>query len=193
MSQMPDPYDLRGDRELIVLAREEPEAFAAFYRRHVDGVLAYFVRRTRRADLALDLTAETFAAALSSAHRYRPGTAPAEAWLYGIARNKLAHAVRRGTVDQRVRRRLEMQPLAVDDSGLELVERRAADSASGLMKRLAELPADQRRAVEAHVLDERDYAEIAAELDCSASVIRQRVSRALRTLRPHAEQGAADA
>ncbi|MEJ7788211.1 MAG: RNA polymerase sigma factor [Solirubrobacteraceae bacterium] len=190
---MPDPYDRLEDRTLIALSRKEPEAFAAFYRRHVDNVLGYFMSRTHRADLSLDLAAETFAAALSSAHRYRPGSAPAEAWLYGIARNKLAHAVRRGSVDQRLRQRLRLEPLAVDDAGLEMVERRAAAGQSALMERLAALPTDQRAALEAHVLEERDYSEIAAELDCSTSVIRQRVSRALSKLRPHAEQGAPDA
>lgn len=188
---MPVPYDRREDAELLLLARKEPDAFAAFYRRHVDRVLAFFMRRTRRADLALDLTAETFAAALASAPRYR-AHAPAEAWLYGIARHKLAHSARRGKVEERMRQRLQMEPLGVDDAALELVERRAEAGASGLLERLRELPADQRRAVEAHVFDERDYTDIAEELACSSSVIRQRVSRALRSLRVQIEQGAND-
>lgn len=82
------------------------------------------MRRAGRADLALDLTAETFAAALASAPRYR-AEAPAEAWLFGIARHKLAHSARRDTVEERTRQRLKMEPLNVDDAALELVERRA--------------------------------------------------------------------
>lgn len=38
---MPVAYDRREDAELLSLARKEPEAFAAFYRRHVDRVLAF--------------------------------------------------------------------------------------------------------------------------------------------------------
>ncbi len=45
------------------------------------------------------------------------------------------------------------------------------------------LPADQRAAVRARVIDGRDYAELAGELDCTELVVRQRVSRGLRTLR----------
>ena len=45
------------------------------------------------------------------------------------------------------------------------------------------LPPDQREALRLRVLDERDYAEIARELECSEAVVRQRVSRATRTLR----------
>jgi DNA-directed RNA polymerase specialized sigma24 family protein len=45
------------------------------------------------------------------------------------------------------------------------------------------LPADERRAVELRVIDERDYGEIATELRCSELVVRKRVSRGLAHLR----------
>jgi DNA-directed RNA polymerase specialized sigma24 family protein len=45
------------------------------------------------------------------------------------------------------------------------------------------LPAEQRAAVRGRVIDGRDYAELARELDCTELVVRQRVSRGLRTLR----------
>src|SRR5215211_237330 len=50
-----------SDDEL--LTSRELGSFAVFYRRHVEGVLAFFARRTRDAELAADLTAETFAGA----------------------------------------------------------------------------------------------------------------------------------
>jgi RNA polymerase sigma-70 factor (ECF subfamily) len=50
------------------------------------------------------------------------------------------------------------------------------------------LPADQREALRLRVLDEREYAEIATELRCSEAVVRQRVSRATRTLRAQVER-----
>ena len=49
-----------SDDEL--LASLEPGSFAVFYRRHVEDLVAFFMRRTRNAELAADLTAETFAA-----------------------------------------------------------------------------------------------------------------------------------
>jgi len=45
------------------------------------------------------------------------------------------------------------------------------------------LPADQLQALRARVIDEREYDEIARDLDCSEAVVRKRVSRALSTLR----------
>jgi DNA-directed RNA polymerase specialized sigma24 family protein len=50
------------------------------------------------------------------------------------------------------------------------------------------LPADQRVAVEARIVDDRSYADIASEMRCSESVVRKRVSRGLATLREQIEE-----
>src|ERR687894_2211648 len=102
--------DRRSDEGLLQAVPQEPEAFAVFYRRHVTPLLGYFLRRTRDPELAADLTAETFAAALDGAHRFDPARGPAVGWLYGIARRRLADAQRRGAVEDRARRRPGMQP-----------------------------------------------------------------------------------
>jgi RNA polymerase sigma factor (sigma-70 family) len=177
--------DPRGDDELLRSARADPDAFAVFYRRHAHALLGYFYRRTGDAELAADLTAETFAAALDGAHRFRPERGPAVAWLYGIARRLLGHALRRGVVEDRARRRLGMSPLTLTDEGLERVEAIAAADATAHALQVAfdALPADQRSAIQARVLDGRDYEEIARGAHTSASVIRQRVSRGLAGLR----------
>ena len=181
--------DERSDDDLLAATRTEPEAFAVFYRRHVEALLAYFARRTRDAELAADLTAETFAAALAGAHRHRPDKGPAVAWLYGIARRQLAHAARKGAVEDRARRRLGMAPLQLTDEALERVEALAtADASAALIREgLEALPADQREAVLARVLEEQDYAEIASHARTSESVVRKRVSRGLAGLRSRLE------
>ena len=169
------------DDLLLGYAAGDPDAFVAFYRRHLPAVLGYFLRRTGDAELTADLTAETFAAALLAAPRYRPGERPALAWLYGIAGHKLADSRRRGRVEDEARQRLALEPLAVDDDDLARVERLAASGEAEAA--LASLPADQRDAVVARVLEERPYAEIATEMHCSELLVRQRVSRGLKALR----------
>jgi RNA polymerase sigma factor (sigma-70 family) len=161
-------------------AREDGEVFAVFYRRHARGLLGFFRRRVESTEVAFDLTAETFAAALESLARYVPGPEPASAWLYGIARNKLGEAVRAGVVQDRARRALAMEPIALDDEAIECLERQ---SATTVVTALDALPADQAAAIRARHLDGRDYAEIAEALRCSESVVRKRVSRGLQTLR----------
>lgn len=180
-----DSFERLSDEELLAATRREPEAFGAFYRRHEKAMLLFFLRRTADAEVAADLTAEVFAAALGSSRRFRPGRAPAIAWLHGIANNKLAASRNRGRVEERARRRLEAEPLVLTDEAIERVEALAdaERSAEILEELLGQLPPEQHEAVRSHVVEERQYGEIATELECSQAVIRQRVSRGLRTLR----------
>ena len=82
-----------------------------------------------------------------------------------------------------------MAPLTLTDEALERVEALATADASAQVLRegLAAMPADQREAVLARVLDEQDYAEIAAGARTSESVVRKRVSRGLAGLRSRLE------
>jgi RNA polymerase sigma factor (sigma-70 family) len=162
-----------------------PHRFEDFYERNERAVLAYFLRRTRRADLAADLTAETFARALAGCERFDPGEGSESAWLFGIARHLLADSVRAGQVEDSMRRRLGMEPLALDDGALARIDELDGGEA---LAALGELPDEQREAISAHVLEERDYRELASELHCSPSVVRQRVSRGLRALRSRLEE-----
>jgi RNA polymerase sigma factor (sigma-70 family) len=181
--------DQRSDEALLRACGAEPEAYAVFYRRHVAPLLAYFLRRTGDVELAADLTAETFAAALDGAGRFRPERGAAVAWLYGIARRQLASALRRGHVEDRARRRLGIARVELTDHALERVEALAAvdATAAALHVALDGLPADQREAVEARVLDERAYRDIATAARTSESVVRKRVSRGLAGLRSRLE------
>ena len=180
----PKRRDRRSDQELLTRARTtEPEAFTIFYERHVDVVLAFLRRRTSSPEVAADLMAETFAAALLALHA---NTAPEQlevpvAWLLGIARNKLFESYRRGKVEAAAREKLGLEPLVLDDSDLALVDEL---SEPDLVSQLADLlPADQLQALRARVIDEREYDDIARDLHCSEAVVRKRVSRALSTLR----------
>jgi RNA polymerase sigma factor (sigma-70 family) len=171
----------QDDELLTRFAQGDPDAFVAFYRRHLSAVLGFFLRRTGDPELTADLTAEVFAAALLAAERFRPGEQPALAWLYGIAAHKLADSRRRGRVQDEARRRLGLDPLAIDDAELARVEE-MADTGAAESAVLA-LPPAQRDAVLARVVEERPYAEIADQMQCSELLVRQRVSRGLRSLR----------
>ena len=131
---------LPTDDELLCSA--DPEAFGAFYDRHVKSLLGYFARRTRDPEVAADLTAETFASALVARRRFKPDGPPAAAWLFAIAARRLADYQRRGRVELRMRRSLEMERRAV--------KRGPTPRSSGcsvmtpLESMLAELPPEQR-------------------------------------------------
>jgi RNA polymerase sigma factor (sigma-70 family) len=173
--------DRLGDDELLALTPRRPEAFAVFYQRHERALLGYLVRRTGDPELAADLSAETFAAALLSVRRFDAKRGGALAWTFGIAHHKLVRALERGRVEDRARRRLRLPPLVLEDDALERVARLGGDARVDEL--LAQLPAPQAEAVRARVIDERPYGRIAADIRCSESVVRQRVSRGLATLR----------
>jgi RNA polymerase sigma-70 factor (ECF subfamily) len=155
-----------------------------FYDRHARAVLEYFARRTRDPDSAADLTAETFAAAIVARARFRPGPEPASAWLFGIARHKLADFHRRGAAENRALRRLGVERPRLDEVDAQLVAL-MADEVSGQL--LSALPEDERRAIQAHILEGREYAEIAAAAVISEPAARMRVSRGLTRLRARVE------
>lgn len=172
------------DDELLLMARTRPEAFGAFYRRHAEGVLRFFARRTFDPEAAAELTAETFAAALGSRRRFLPRGAGAEAWLYGIARHQLSRFFRKGAVDARARQRIGLPEQAVSDQDYERIEelmdfdqvRRAVADAFSLLSE------EQREAVTLRVVEGRTYAEVAEALVCTQQAARARVSRGLKRL-----------
>ncbi len=173
-----------GDGELLVLSREEPDAFAALYERYATAILGFFARRTLDPEAAAELTAETFAEAFASRARYRDRGAGGAAWLYGIARHQLGRFFRTGAVDARARRRLGMPDRDLAPEDYERIEElidfervgRAIAKAFGLLSE------EQREAMTLRVIEGRPYREVAEQLACSEETARARVSRGLKRL-----------
>jgi len=66
---------------------DDADAFSRMYERDSERVLLFLARRTLDADVAVELTAERFALALSSWRRLRELTPEqARAWLFTVAR-----------------------------------------------------------------------------------------------------------
>lgn len=169
----------RSDAEL--LSARDTRSFEVFYRRHFESLLGFFARRTRDPELAADLTAETFAAALSSRRRYRPEKGRADSWLFSIAYHKLTDAQRRGAAEDRARRRLGMERIELTDRDLARIEQLADEDRARAS--IEDLPPDQRDAIKAHIVRGRTYEDIAASLNTSEAVVRKRVSRGLAAVR----------
>lgn len=169
-------------RAIARIAAGDEDAFSAFYREHLDAVVAFFARRVGDRELAFDLTAETFAAVVAGAGAYR-GEAPPVAWLFGIARNKLRESLRRDRVADAARRRLGLEPVLVEDSDLRRIEERVTSGEGALSRALAGLTEPTRLALLARLVEEEEYGEIAARMRCSEQVVRQRVHRGLKQLR----------
>ncbi len=173
----------RSDQQLLDATREgEIDAFGLLFERHAETVLAFLRRRIAGAEAA-DLTAETFAAALDATMAGRAGSVPnAAAWLIGIARFKLIDSYRSARVEDQARRRLAIEPLEIEDAELARIDELAGPGLPA-QAALAQLSVEEREAIIARILHERDYEEIARELDQTQTTIRKRVSRGLTRMR----------
>ncbi|MEZ5100073.1 MAG: RNA polymerase sigma factor [Thermoleophilia bacterium] len=173
------------DARLLRDARRDPDAFRDFYRLHAAWVERWLRQQVGDAGLANDLTAETFAQALLSLHRFR-GTEPGSgtSWLFAIARNQVRRAYERRRVASSARARLAM-PVRdwVPDETEALDDRLDAEALAGeIAAALGALPEALREALVLRVVDGLDYAEIARATATSEANARMRVSRGLRGL-----------
>jgi RNA polymerase sigma factor (sigma-70 family) len=162
-----------------------PDDFTRLYRRFAQPLLLHFQRRVHDPELAAELLADTFEAAIGAGHTFR-GSSDRElsGWLWAIARNTLADQQRREQGERARRRRLGRVRPALTDREIERIEELAgiAELREAVLQRLAELPVEQREAVRMRVLEDLPYQAIAAATRTNAETARARVSRGLRAL-----------
>jgi RNA polymerase sigma-70 factor (ECF subfamily) len=160
--------------------RQLRDDFEGFYRTNLEVALAFCFARTGDAELSADLAAESFAAALAARESYSARLGSPRGWLLGIAAHKTVDALRRGHVERRAQRQLGMEQITWSEDDLDHVARTELWPVERL---LADLPADQRQALQAHVVEEVGYRDLARLAGVSQPAMRQRVSRGLAALR----------
>jgi RNA polymerase sigma factor (sigma-70 family) len=175
----------RTPNSLLARSVDDAAAYAAFYEHYVRRVSVYFLRRVFDPEIAFDLTAETFALALERRRQFRGDSAQEEqGWLFAIARSLLHAYWRKGRIERAAVARLGIERPSLGTEDIEYLHRQAGIET--LRVRLAEaldaVRPEQAAAIRARVLDEREYAEIAAEFGTTPDVIRARVSRGLKTM-----------
>ena len=164
---------------------DDADAFSELYRSEGEAVLLFLTRRTLDSELAVDLTAETFAIAMRSWSKLR-GLALEQqrAWLFTVAGRRFARYLRRASVERKLMQRLDVQVPQVDHDDVLLIEQRAGleELRAALGRELERLSADQCEALRLRVVEERSYREVAERLGVSEQAARARVSRGLRAL-----------
>lgn len=172
-----------SDAALLRDRLKPADTFSVFYRRHARGVLAYCARQGLSAHDAADVTADVFVAALCGRYRFKPELGDsATPWLYAIATNVMAGRHRRSARERAAHERLGERPIDLTERDVaEYAELRAeVDHALSV---IGDLPEAQRSAVLARHIGDADYVDLAEREGVSEQVVRQRVSRALSTVR----------
>jgi RNA polymerase sigma-70 factor (ECF subfamily) len=148
---------------------------AEAFRRHYRQVYGFVRRRTASDADAEDVVAEVFADAAAGLERFEPGPTPVLAWLYTVARRRLADEARRR------RRPLAAVPAAAD-------VHYGPDVARALRRALDTLPHEQRRVVVLKLIEGRSFRDIAERVGATEAACKMRLSRALERLRVALEQ-----
>jgi len=176
------------ERRLVAAAQQDRACFGAVYERYFELVYGYVARRVRDRTATEDVTSEVFRKALANIDRFKSTGAPFGAWLLRIASNLIADRAKRQAKDGvRVDEPSLMVGLMSADAAnsrqsqqiqLEDAERRA-----WVIRKVDELPDDQRRVVRMRFAEEKTISEIAAELARSEGAVKQLQFRALQNLR----------
>ena len=177
---------LPSDLVLALQAKKDPCQFVALYQPHYRRVYVYHLARTGNEQDAQDLTSETFMAALDSLAAYRPEAGNSHehsfaAWLFGIARHKLADFFD-NWVPQSSLEEVGERPL----STTEYLPEQAAVQRSDLTRLrqvLALLPEERADALSLRYFSELSLAEVAQVMDKSEAAVKMLVHRGLQELR----------
>jgi RNA polymerase sigma-70 factor, ECF subfamily len=183
-AQQPTVMDLtRGvpepDTDLVSRALSDRAAFGVLFDRYAESVYRYCYRRLGDRTAAEDATSQVFTKALQAlpSYRAREGSSFA-AWLFVIAHNVSADAVRRNRVHDPLDPSWDEVDLgpSVEETVVAIEE---AHAVRGLLQRL---PADQRRAMELRLAG-LTGPEIATVLGRSHRAVKMLHFRAIGTLR----------
>ena len=177
--------DVISDEWLVArIAGGDQAAFTQLYDRYVRRVYV-FAAHVLGPGRAEEVVQDAFVALWRSAHRYDPARGAFAAWFMAIARHRVLDELRRRTVEQRLLAAepvdqllaeiRDPSPLVEDD-----VVRRDGDAALRLA--VAELPAEQRRAVVLAYFAGLTHVEIAAVLGWPLGTVKKRLQLGLRRL-----------
>ncbi len=168
------------DSALIKRSQEgDSDAFGQLYDRHIKRVYNFVFFKTRRKDLAEDITSDVFFKALKNMHRVDPEK-PFMAWLYSIAAN---------TIRDHYRVHANRPHLRIEDAWDLSDETDTASEADMNMrseevaKYLKDLSLRERDIIIMRVWQGLSYREIAEILGSSESALKMSYSRSIAKLR----------
>lgn len=179
--QAPREAGRSGDPDIadVRAAQANPAAFGALYRRYLDRVYGYCFYLLGDHHDAEDATERTFLAALGALGRFRDEGASFRSWLFRIAHNQVANALRTRSRRRTARLDLVPEPVGAPDPADGLS---TADDARRVRRALASLADDRRQVVVLRFVDGLSAREIGAVLGRSEGAVRVLQHRALREL-----------
>jgi RNA polymerase sigma-70 factor, ECF subfamily len=191
--------DETEERRLVEAAQQDRARFGDVYERYFELVYGYVARRVRDRAATEDLTSEVFRKALANIDRFKWTGAPFGAWLLRIAANVIADRAKKAARERGSSPSVSdgVHPPSLtaglsrpDDASVpqsQQVQLEDAEKRAWVIRKVDELPEDQRRVVRMRFAEEKSINEIALELGRSDGAVKQLQFRAFQNLRAKLE------
>jgi RNA polymerase sigma-70 factor, ECF subfamily len=164
-----------ADDQLVrAVAAGDRTALELLYRRHAPWLAGRLAARTSSRDLAEEALQDTFLAAWRGARAYH-GSGEVPAWLWGIARRRLASLARR---QPRGNLSLEVADERVDPAAGPEEAVLGRDALARIRLAVAHLPGEQRAAITAVVYQGQSIEQAALAAKVAEGTIKSRLHRA---------------
>jgi RNA polymerase sigma-70 factor, ECF subfamily len=186
-----DIRDLADEEVMHLVQRGDPRAFELLYDRHAGAAYSLAYRIVGREAPAEDAVQEALLSIWRSRQRYDQTRGSVRTWILGIVHNRAIDVLRRASVHDRRRERLdgvEERFEARERTDVEVARREEARSVRGA---LDTLPAEQRQTIELAYFGGFTQSQIAELLDQPVGTVKGRMRLGLDKMRRELAQGAA--
>jgi len=175
-----------ADQELLrQLAKGNETAFTCLYQRYQGPLFRFVLHMSGNSATAEEVTQEVIMLLINKPKGYEPAKGTVAGYLFGIARNLTRRTIERSRLD-----------LPIDDESLDgsneaalacdldvLADLNNAEQLECLRKAVLTLPEQYREVVALCDLEEMNYADAAALLECSPGTVASRLHRARAMLK----------
>lgn len=177
---------VESTRDLVELARTEPEALAELYRRYVSRVYGFAFRRCGSVEVAEEITSATFERVVRGLESFRWRGGGFEAWLFRIAATETSAWFRKARRADGQRGQTAMRELALTGCvpGPEPASGENGRWGTGdVMAALSRIRPRYQEALSLRYLAGLSVEEAAGALGCSKTVFSVTLHRATKALR----------
>jgi RNA polymerase sigma-70 factor (ECF subfamily) len=180
------------EKKLVEAAKKDPEAFGPLFEEYYPRILKYASFRTGNAEIARDVTSETFFKALKNLWQFRWMGFSFSSWLYRIAGNEINMYFRRSkyeptSLDAVLEKNPSLSPASKHDLEQELLAAQDAIDSNRdykmIKEELLKLPVIYQEALTLRFFEEMKISEIASALGKKEGTVKSLISRGLAMLK----------